>query len=85
MLLSDATQPFLQRQQQLIDIRRNAADLLFQSGFSALLQGDIPTARRRFELSHRSGVSEWGVPPQRNPNAELYLQLIKEAEGKTKK
>jgi hypothetical protein len=85
LLLSDATQPFLHRQQQLIDIRRSAADLLYQSGFSALLQADIPTARRRFELSHRSGVSEWGVPPQRNPSADLYLQLIKEAETKTKK
>jgi hypothetical protein len=84
-LLSEASKPFFNRQQQLIDSRHHAADLLFQSGFSSLLQGDIPTAKRRFELSARSGVPEWGVPPQHNQYADSYLSLILKAENKTQK
>jgi hypothetical protein len=85
VLLNDVMQPFLQRQQVLRAIRGNASTFFYQRGLLSLYEGDIPTAKKRFEQSRRPGVPEWGVPEQRNPNADRYLKLIEEAEKKALK
>ncbi len=85
VLLSNLSQPFLQRQQMLRAVRTGASDFFYQLGFLSMLKGDIPTAKKRLEQSRRSGAPEWGVPEQLNPNAERYLKLIAEAEKKAAK
>jgi hypothetical protein len=82
VLLSDVMQPFSQRQQVLHAVRAAASNFFYQRGLLSLLEGDIPTAKKRFEQTRRPGVPEWGVPEQRNPNADRYLKLIEEAEKK---
>jgi hypothetical protein len=66
-------------------VRAGASNFFYQLGFLSMLEGDIPTAKKWFEQSRRSGAPEWGVPEQLNQNAERYLKLIAEAEKKAAK
>jgi hypothetical protein len=79
-LVAQLLAPYLQRQQELNALRFNASDFFFRRGVLFLMEGDIAEAKKRFQLTRRPGVPEWGVPERRHPEAERYLRLIEQAE-----
>jgi tetratricopeptide (TPR) repeat protein len=79
-LLEVLPQPFLVRQQEMRNRRLGLAEFYYRRGLLFLLQGDIPEARRRFEMAAQKGDKDWGVPDIRNTDAERFLGLITEAE-----
>jgi hypothetical protein len=81
-MILDVLQPLVQRQQMLSRIRNTTCSYYNQRGLLSLYEGDIPSAKKRFEQSHQAAVPEWGVPEISNVKADLYLKLIKEAEKK---
>lgn len=78
-MLLELIQPFYQRQQNLLRTRNQSSGYYYQRGLLALFEGDIPSAKKRFEQSRQKGVPEWGVPDVTNPKAEQYLKLINQA------
>jgi hypothetical protein len=81
-MILDVLQPYNQRQQMVMRIRSTTSNYYYQRGLLSLYEGDIPSAKKRFEQSHQSGVPEWGVPEIPNLKADHYLKLIKQAEKK---
>jgi hypothetical protein len=55
-------------------------EFFFRRGLLSLLEGDIASAKKRFEQSTIPAVKEWGVPERRNMSAERLLRLIRRAE-----
>ena len=58
------------------------ADFFFRRGFLALLEGDIPAARGRFQETTRPPPPGWNLPTVRHAMAGEYLRLIDAAEKK---
>jgi hypothetical protein len=85
VMLLDVLQPFSQRQQMLIRSRNTASSFFYQRGLLSLFEGDIPSAKKRFEQCRQPKVPEWGVPEISNSKAEHYLKLIDEAEKRAAK
>jgi len=56
------------------------SEFFFRRGLVSLIEGDIPTAKKRFEQSVIPAVKSWDVPEFHNPQAERYLRLIRQAE-----
>ena len=84
-LVSSLTLAFTARQQLLHERRTLLSRQFYQRGLLSLIEGDTPNAKLRFEQSRMKGVPEWGVPDQRNAEAEQYLHLIELAEKRSKK
>jgi hypothetical protein len=84
-ILLEVMLPFAQRQQTLLKVRNSNSNYFYQRGLLSLYEGDIQSAKKRFEQSRQPGVPEWGVPERQNSKAEYYLKLIVEAEKKAMK
>jgi hypothetical protein len=84
-LIGEVMQPFAQRQQTLSTVRAVSNEYFYNRGLLSLYEGDIASAKTRFEQSRQPGVPDWGVPEMTHARAEHYLKLILEAEKKAGK
>jgi len=71
---------FLTFQQNLAGFRKAQTDFFFGRGMLFLYEGDMASARKRFQQTRLPAVKEWDLPESRNPTAELYIRLIDDAE-----
>lgn len=78
-LLSTVLMPFMERQQVLARRRAAEAEFYARRGLLLLFEGNIAEAEKRLLRTRQPGVPDWGVPDQRNPTAERFLNLIAEA------